>query len=91
MVTPDNYDLWETGFTPSPVYYSNYPGGLEINLANYVIGPNITYGLEEESVDGDLPEYIILQQNKSEFVWSKPMNIGNITFLRTEQYESTDN
>ena len=57
-------------------------------MANYVIGPNITYSLEEESVDGDLPEYIILQQNKSEFVWEKPMNLGNITFLRQEQFES---
>ena len=78
--------MWESGFAPSPVYYANYPGGLEIVLANYVMGPNITYDIEESTVDGDLPDYVILQQNESYFYWQTPMNLSNITFIRQEQY-----
>ena len=90
VVKADNYSLWETGFHPSSVYYANYPGGLEINLNMYVIGPNITYGVEEHTVDGELPQYMILQQNHSHFNFKTPLNINNITLLKTEQYNSVD-
>jgi hypothetical protein len=52
VVKNDNYTLWPTGLTPSKEYYSNYPGDFFIPLNMYVLGPNITWGIQEQSVIG---------------------------------------
>lgn len=90
VVASDNYTTWPTGLTPSREYYANYPGELFIPLNRYVLGPNITWGVEENTTKGELPSYWILQQNESVITWETKLNLGKITFLRQEQYDSVE-
>jgi hypothetical protein len=46
VVSKDNYTTWPTGLTPPKEYYANYPGELFIPLNRYVLGPNITWGVD---------------------------------------------
>jgi hypothetical protein len=43
--------LWPTGFNIPDTYYANFPGNLFIPLDRYVFGANITYGIDDRSID----------------------------------------
>ncbi len=38
--------LWPTGLHLPDTYYANFPGELVIPLNRYIIGANITYGVQ---------------------------------------------
>lgn len=85
MVEPNNMTIWPTKIALSDTYYTNYPGRLEIFLDRYVIGPNITYNVEETMIHKDLPTHWINQQNQSQVHFDKPPpSIGDINFFYTE-------
>lgn len=90
VVRPDNFTLWPTGLTPSKEYYSNYPGELFIPLNRYILGPNVTWAVNESSFVGELPSWWILQQNKSFVEWGETPTLGKLTLLRQEQYSNLD-
>lgn len=90
VVKADNYSLWPTGLTPSKEYYANYPGELFIPLNRYVLGPNITWGVNETAFIGELPPWWINQQNKSFVEWGELPPMNKLSLLRMEQYDSYD-
>jgi hypothetical protein len=72
-------------------YYANYPGQLFIPLDRYVLGANITYGVDSQDKTVDPPMHYILQQNDTLLDWwDKDPSMSNIVLLRTEQYDSLD-
>lgn len=82
VVKADNFTLWPTGLTPSKEYFSNYPGELYIPLDRYIMGPNITWAVNETTVIGELPSWWILQQNVSFVEWGELPALGKVTLLR---------
>jgi hypothetical protein len=82
VVRVDNFSLWPTGLMPSKEYYSNYPGELFIPLNRYILGPNITWGVNETAFIGELPPWWILQQNKSYVEWTDLPALGKLQLLR---------
>jgi len=82
VVRVDNFSLWPTGLMPSKEYYSNYPGELFIPLNRYILGPNITWGVNETAFIGELPSWWILQQNKSYVEWTDLPALGKLQLLR---------
>jgi hypothetical protein len=90
VVKPDNFTLWPTGLTPAKEYYANYPGELYIPLNRYVMGPNITWDVNETAVSGELPPHWILQQNKSYIEWDSFPSLNKLSLLRQEQYDSLE-
>lgn len=90
IVASDTLSIWPTGLSLPDTYYANYPGQLFIPLDRYVLGSNITYGVHSEAVE-DPPTYFILQQNSTKISWwNKNDSMYKYTFIRTEQYDSTD-
>lgn len=81
--------LWPTGIPAPDTYYANYPGELAIPLHRYVIGANVTWGVQEKLTNetGELPNYWILQQNDTIVHWEKGPSMFKYTFLRKEQFE----
>jgi hypothetical protein len=88
VVSPDNYTLWPTGLKPSPEYYANYPGELFIPLNNYVFGPNITWGVHEQTVIGELLSYLDIATNASKIYWDMPpRDLGLITLHISSKFK----
>ena len=94
MVVPnDSLLVWPTGRHLPDTFYSNYPGQLFIDLDRFVLGANITYGIQiGKGKDGlDPPVHFILQQNDTNIVWwDKKPSMFKYTFLRMEQFDSRD-
>ena len=93
VVPNDSLLVWPTGKHLPDTFYANYPGQLFIDLDRFVLGANLTYGLQfGQGKDGlDPPEHFILQQNHSIITWweHKPQ-MFKYTFLRMEQFDSRD-
>lgn len=55
-----------------------------IALNRYVIGPNITWGVQEKIKNEtiDLPPHWVLQQNDTIIHWDKAPSMFKYTFLR---------
>jgi hypothetical protein len=49
VVDKNKIDLYPTGLSLPDTYYANYPGEMFIDLAPYVLGPNITYKVDERT------------------------------------------
>lgn len=62
VVEINNMVLWPTGRKLPEVYYANYPGELFIPLDRYVLGPNITWSVHENT-HPNMSAWWILQQN----------------------------
>ena len=93
VVPNDSLAIWPTGRHLPDTYYSNYPGELFIDLDKYVLGSNITYGLEiDKGKEGvPPPEHYILQQNHTHISWwDHEPSLFKYTFLRQEQFDSRD-
>lgn len=46
VVDVNSMAIWPTGIQVPDTYYANFPGELAIRLNRYVIGANITYGVQ---------------------------------------------
>lgn len=84
----NSMSLWPTGITIPTAYYANYPGELYIPMDRYLLGPNITYGVDERSKNGSFANHWILQQNETLIDWDKKPSLFRYTFLRQEQYDN---
>jgi hypothetical protein len=89
VVDVNSMALWETGLEVPDTYYANYPGELVIPLNRYVIGANITWGVQEKIKNEtiDLPPHWVLQQNDTIIHWDKAPSMFKYTFLRKEQFD----
>ena len=89
VINRDSMEIWKTGMTLPESYYANYPGELYIAMDRYLIGANITYGIDERSKNGSFANHWILQQNHTLIDWKKEPSLFKYTFLRQEQYDNT--
>lgn len=89
IVDVDSMAIWPTGLPVPDTYYANYPGELVIRLDRYVIGANITYGVQEKVKNEslNLPPHWVLQQNDTIIHWDRQPSFFKYTFLRKEQYD----
>lgn len=62
--------MWPVGTEPAPYYNANYPGKIMVPLYSYVIGPNITYRINEVK-KGQLKKFKIYQQDQLKINWEK--------------------
>ena len=83
----NSMSIYPTGMNIPDTYYANYPGELYIPLDRYLIGANITYGINE-TTKGSYSSHWILQQNLTIIDWKKEPSHFKYTFLRQEQYDN---
>lgn len=51
LLEENNRTMWPIGSAPPSFYNANFPGKINIQLSEYVLGPNITYSIQETRHD----------------------------------------
>jgi hypothetical protein len=83
MVEDNNRTMWVVRELPPPLYHSNYPGKIMVEVNSYALGPNITYRITEVK-KGQLKKYKVYQQDQLKINWEiKEPPLKDIKFLRT--------
>lgn len=68
LLEDNNRTMWPIGDAPPTLYNANYPGKVKIELAEYVIGPNVTYRIKETE-KGQLPGAKVYQEEQMVVEW----------------------